>query len=189
MYKLYFSKIHKDVNYLWQRPKQGRIHYTDDKWYDRQIIGKDPLERYMKYLAKELKLSNINYTNHSIRATCITLLDRAQFEARHIIAITGHRSESTIKKYAKGCSSEKKRQMSDALASKIQPKLPKIEESETAVTVTTPQENPSFDLNNMELFAMDNTDDDMLLEFLNKNPNLENEASSPSSAALQPVQG
>ena len=89
----------------------------------------EPLERYMKYLSTEAGLSMDEYTNHSIHAMCITLLDRAKFEARHIIAITGHKSESTIKAYAKGCSNEKKREMSDALATKILPKVPKIEKN------------------------------------------------------------
>ena len=169
MFKLYLSKIQTDVTYLWQRPKQGQLHYTDEKWYDHQRVGKDPLERYMKYLAKELKLSNLDYTNHSIRATCITLLDRAQFEARHIIAVTGHRSESTIKKYARGCSNEKKREISDALASKIQPKIPKIAQPEPERSDLL----PNFEISNMELFAMDSNDDDILLDFLNKNPALE----------------
>ena len=171
MFKLYISKINKDVNYLWQRPKQGSIHYTDEKWYDHQRVGKDPLECYMKMLSKDLKLSNPNYTNHSIRATCITLLDRAQFEARHIIAITGHKSESTIKKYAKGCSSEKKREMSEALASKIKPKIPKLENSENAAAPVPPPvpEEPNFDISNMEIFPIDSQDDDILLEFLKKN--------------------
>ena len=93
MFKLYKSKLNEDVHYLWQRPKLGRIHYTDEIWYDKQHVSHDPLECYFKYWAKEVKLSSHQYTNHSIRATWITLLDNAQFEARHIIAIT----EKTIK--------------------------------------------------------------------------------------------
>ena len=115
MYKLYKSKLHEDLNYLWQKPKKS-VHYTDALWYDRQRVGHDPLERFFKFLPEEVKLSSDKYTNHSIRATCITLLDNAQFEARHIIAMTGHKSENTIKQYAKYCPNDKKRQMSDALA-------------------------------------------------------------------------
>ena len=110
MFKLYKSKLHQNYNHLWQCLKQGNIHFSDPVWFDKQRVGHDPLDRYMKYLSEEAGLSSNQYTNHSIRATCITLLDRAQFEARHIIAISGHKSENTIKQYSKGCSSEKKRE-------------------------------------------------------------------------------
>ena len=41
------------------------------------------------------------YTNHSIRATTITILDRSGFEARNIMSVSGHRNESSIKSYSK----------------------------------------------------------------------------------------
>ena len=173
MFRLYRSKLHEDLPYLWQRPKQGYIHYNDKVWYDRQHIGKDQLERFMKHLSKEICLSSLEYTNHSIRATCITLLDNAQFEARHIIAVTGHKAESSIKKYSRNCSSAKKREMSDALAANILPKVAKtaenIQESEQATTPNT----PNFELSNIDLVPLDNEDDDALIEWLNKNPNFE----------------
>ena len=183
MFKLYKSKLNEDVQYLWQKPKTGNIHYTDEIWYDKQRVGHDPLERYFKFLGKDVKLSSDQYTNHSIRATCITLLDSAQFEARHIIAITGHKSEQTIKQYARKCSNEKKRQMCDALADPIVPKIPKKStiqpiKSETAA-VPDPPPPINFDLNAVDLFPMDDNDD-ALLNFLNANPDLDN--------AIQPAQ-
>ncbi len=54
----------------------------------------------MKVLSKEAKLS-VEYTNHSIRATTITILDRNGYEARHIMSVSGHRSESSLKSYTK----------------------------------------------------------------------------------------
>ena len=182
MFKLYKSKLNKDLQYLWQCPKSGKIHYTDEVWYDRQCVGHDPLEHYFKFLAKDTTLSSDQYTNHSIRATCITLLDNAQFEARHIIAITGHKSEHTIKQYSRKCPNEKKRQMSDALATPIMPKLPKITDqsvkSEEASTPVQPQP-PTFDLNAMDLFPIDDNDD-VLINFINANPDFDK--------ALQPVE-
>ena len=134
----------------------------------------------MKYLTNDASLSNTNYTNHSIRATCITILDRARFEARHIITVSGHKSENSIKKYAKGCSTEKKREMSNALAlPKIQPKMPKIEKPAppqiNSELATTPLAGANFDLNAMDLFPIhDVEEDDALLAFINQNPNFEN---------------
>ena len=176
IFKLYKSKIHNDLHYLWQQPKQGTVHYNDKVWYDRQRVGHDPLERYMKYLSTEAGLSSSDYTNHSIRATVITLLDRAQFDSRHIIAITGHKSETSIKQYARGRSNKKKREMSDELANNILDKMPKIAPKEEPTDKTESAETPntaSFDLQGMDIFPVDEEDDDILLKFLNDNPNLE----------------
>ena len=197
---------------MWQRPKMGRLHYTDNVWYDHQRVGHDPLERYMKYLAKEAELSTQIYTNHSIRATCITLLDRAQFESRHIIQITGHRSENTIKQYARKCPPKKKKEMSNVLAD-ILPKAPKLDTPATvtnAQTTTidtkalsnltniqgnttnndTPQKHaPNFDLLDMQLLPFDDNDDEELINYLNSNPHLDNPQPQnvSNSVAVQPT--
>ena len=86
----------------------------------------------MKYLCKDVRLPN-EYTNHSIRATVITNLSNCGYEARHIIAVTGHKSESTVKQYATRCPDTKKRQMCDSLANKLNPsKIVKCEASTSA---------------------------------------------------------
>ena len=48
----------------------------------------------MKWLSEKYNLSK-EYTNQSLRATTITLLDEEGFEARHM-SISGHRSETSI---------------------------------------------------------------------------------------------
>ena len=76
----------------------------------------------MKGLSERAKLSK-NYTNHCIRSTCITNLDDSGFEARHITAVSGHKSETTIKNYSVKCPDKKKRQMSDALSERFLPNV------------------------------------------------------------------
>lgn len=49
----------------------------------------------MKALSEMYKLSK-SYTNHSLPATTITLLDEEGFEARHILSISGHKSVKMI---------------------------------------------------------------------------------------------
>ena len=39
-------------------------------------------------------------TNHSIRATTVTVLSAANYESRYIKAITGHQSEASIESYS-----------------------------------------------------------------------------------------
>ena len=124
-WKLYTSKLSPKLNSLWQRPKQGYIHYVDEEWYDPRPVGKDMLERFMKLsLAKSVQLDG-EYTNHSIRATVINTLDTAGFEARHIIKLTSHKNESTVKEYATKCPENKRKEMFQSLSDAMLPKSKK----------------------------------------------------------------
>ena len=103
LFKLYLSKLHSEISSLWQKPREGHINYIDEFWFERRNVGKDMLKRFMKIsLSKAVKLDG-NYTNHSIRAMVISTLDEAGFEGRHIIQLSSHKSESTIKEYCKKC--------------------------------------------------------------------------------------
>ena len=44
LFKLYISKLHPDSQSLWQRPRQGKVNYIDEEWYERRPVGKDMLE-------------------------------------------------------------------------------------------------------------------------------------------------
>ena len=102
LFEYYMLKlnVHSD---LWQRLKQK----NDKCWYDDQVVGRDPLNELMKTISKDAQLS-MKYTNHSIRATMITKLDEKGFEARHIQAVSGHKSENTIKCYSKNVQMQRK---------------------------------------------------------------------------------
>ena len=65
-YKLYVSKLN---------PRHG-------PWYDNVPVGMKT-EKFIKYISLDAKLS-VQYTNHSIRATSITILDHNGVEARHM---------------------------------------------------------------------------------------------------------
>ena len=62
----------------------------------------------MKTISAKTGLSTL-YTNQCIRATCITSLDQHGIEARHIMSVRGHKSETSIKSYSR-CVSESKKQ-------------------------------------------------------------------------------
>ena len=59
------------------------------------------------------------YTNHCIRATAIATLDQAGYEARHIMTVSGHRNEASIKSSSRDTSTNQKRKMSEAISSII----------------------------------------------------------------------
>ena len=134
-FKLYKFKLHPDVDYLWQRPKAKLID-VNKEWYDAAPIGRDPLNSAMKTIGHNAKLSVI-YTNHCIRATVVTNLNEEGFEARDIMATTGHKSEASIRSYAKKCPLKKRRLMADALASKFEEKPEKKTKGIPTSTVTS----------------------------------------------------
>ena len=68
----------------------------------------------MKRMSKAAQLSR-EYTNHSIRATAVTILDKAGFEARHIMSVSGHRNESSIRSYSKTDDTTKRKIMRETL--------------------------------------------------------------------------
>ena len=69
----------------------------------------------MREISEEAQLSTI-YTNHSVRATAITLWSDAGLENHHIMAISGHRNEQSLKSYNSRPSSTQLRQSSDILS-------------------------------------------------------------------------
>ena len=136
LFELYLSKLPPCMEELWLKPKK-KVRVDDQLWYDKQVVGPHPLENFMKYISTAAGLST-QYTNHCIRSTVITNLDSMGFEARHITAVSGHKSENTIKSYSTKCPTSKKRQMSDALSSVLgeipvpqSPKKPKITATST----------------------------------------------------------
>ena len=71
------------------------IDPADDIWYENVPVGKNKLENFLKDLSECVGVSKV-YTNHSIRATSVTLLDEAGISSHHIIKVKGHgREEST----------------------------------------------------------------------------------------------
>ena len=76
-------------------------------------------------ISEDAELSVIS-TNHSIRSTAIITLDGVNMEARHIQAVSGHKSASTIRTYAKFVPPKKKKQMFDILT------LDKTDKEDTA---------------------------------------------------------
>ena len=49
-------------------------------------------------LSEKAALSR-KYTNHSLRATSIHLLDAGNIPTRHIMSVTGHKAKSSLKSY------------------------------------------------------------------------------------------
>ena len=87
-------------------------------WYDTMVVGQRTLGEKMKKLPIKAKLSGV-YMNHSIRATMITKLDESGYEAQHIMAVSCHRNESSIRIYSSQTSLSAKRKMSETLSKSL----------------------------------------------------------------------
>ena len=184
--------MNDNVDYLWQRAKI-RISDINKEWYDAAPIGRDPLNSTMKNLSENAKLSTL-YTNHCIRATVVTQLNEKGFEARDIMATTGHKCEASIRSYATKCPPKKRRQMSDALASnfaKNNAKNPKTAptstiEYDTEDKIAERNENSDTPEINFELFP--DFEDDELVNVLTQIENENKDLLPVADKQLQIVQ-
>ena len=152
IFKLYLRKLNSTVDILWQRPKT-KINDYDQEWFDAIPVGRDPLNTTMKTLSKNAGLSTM-YTNHCIRASVVTNLNEKGFEARDIMATTGHKSESSIRSYATKVPTKRRREMSDALASKMGENTAKKQKKEVSSTVSAPPKSVDQDYNSMITFEL-----------------------------------
>ena len=182
LFQLYISKLNPKRDDLWQKPKKD-VSITEEVWYDNVPVGPHPLNNFMKQLSEKANLSRM-YTNHCIRSTCITNLDESGFEARHITAVSGHKSETTIKNYSVKCPEAKKREMADALSGKLLGKSlsnnegsPIVKKSKISETVSVPTlESDSIDINFVDWVPIENNAEDFDLdEIITKVANYEKE--------------
>ena len=103
--KLYLEKLNPKCDVFFQRPRKGSS--CAGSCYDSQVVGMNSLKQMMKIISQEANLS-IVYTNHSIRATSVVILDQAGLEARDVMTVSGHRSEKSIQQYSRTGFNKKK---------------------------------------------------------------------------------
>ena len=72
----------------------------------------------MKDLSKAANLSKI-YTNHCVRATAITLWSNAGLSNRHIMSLSGHRNENSLRSYNTRPSSQQLQLCSNVLSTAL----------------------------------------------------------------------
>ena len=113
-FELYITKMNPICDALFQRPRD-KYSVDDLAWYENKPLGKNTLSAMMSTISRAANLSQ-RYTNHSIRATSITLLSEAGFNNRHIMSVSRHRNEGSISSYVKDTSIQQKQQMAEALA-------------------------------------------------------------------------
>ena len=116
---LYTSKLNPLCPAFWQKPREVTPADPEQPWYCNSPVGNNTLSQKMKVISTSAGCST-TYTNHCLRATCVTVLDREGFANRDIMTVSGHHSETSIKHYSK-TSEEKMRAMSNAIAVQSMP--------------------------------------------------------------------
>ena len=111
--EIYLAKLNPKYDAFFQYPKK---HWKyDEVWYDARPIGVNKLDGMMRDISRATELSKA-YTNHSVRATAITLWSNVGVQNRHIMAISGHRSEQSLAHYNTRPSTSQLQQCSDVLS-------------------------------------------------------------------------
>ena len=111
-FQLYLSVLNDGNNFLFQRPKVG--YFDNGKvMFDNARKGGTVLGNMMVSISTDADLSK-RYTNHCIRATCVSLLDES-FDPTHIMGVSMHKSLSSILSYRGRVKKSKKRDMSHSL--------------------------------------------------------------------------
>ena len=135
----YMSKLNGNNDSFWQRPRDN-VTVNDNIWYRNSAVGHNTLGKFMKTISVDAGLSQL-YTNHYIRASCITVLDDGGVEARHIMNVSGHKSETSIKSYSRNVSESKKHEMCTVLHSVLNPmseNLQPLEEKHVTENIVNP---------------------------------------------------
>lgn len=115
--KIYLQKLNPNTEALFQYPKRD-LNLEEPVWYESRPLGVNRLGGMMKEISRLAGLSRI-FTNHSVRATAITLWSNAQVPSRHIMAISGHRSEASLKSYNTRPSSDQLKACSTIISSAL----------------------------------------------------------------------
>ena len=112
--EVFLTKLNPECDAWFQYPKRN-WRPCDQVWYENRPVGKNKLALFMKETSKEAGLTR-GYTNHSVRATAITLWANAGLTDREIMAISGPRSEASWRSYHNQPSVEQLRKCSDVLS-------------------------------------------------------------------------
>ena len=115
----YLKRLNPKCAKLFQKPRKTP---KDGIYFDNVPLGHNRIGSLMPEISRMADLSQV-YTNHSIRATTFHVLDTAQIPSRHIMTVTGHKSESSLKTYSGNTDNSTKRLMSEAINVKPNQKL------------------------------------------------------------------
>ena len=119
----YLSHLNPEYSSLFQKPRSPRKLFNparDAVWYCSTPLGHNTLDNMLRFMTSRAGIKP-HLTNHSIRATTVTVLSAANIERGHIKAISGHQSEASIQVYCATPTSEQFKTMSNKLGEFFDP--------------------------------------------------------------------
>lgn len=114
----YLSHLNPDSSNLFQKPRSLFKSFNpakDSVWYSSIPVGHNTIENMLRGMTSRAGIKPY-LTNHSVRATTVTVLSASNFESRHIKAITGHQSEASIESYSDTPTFQQFKAMSNEIA-------------------------------------------------------------------------
>ncbi|XP_061185494.1 uncharacterized protein LOC133193549 [Saccostrea echinata] len=93
---------------------------TTEVWYMAKPCKQYQFSKFMPDISRNAGCSK-KYTAHCLRSTAIQALNDEGFEIRHIMYMSGHRNEASVRSYSRDCSTTQKHQLSSALAKVARP--------------------------------------------------------------------
>ena len=127
--KLFVAKLNPSCTAFFQYPKPS-VAKEDTVWYENRPLGVNKLGDMMKTISVGAELSQI-YTNHSVRASAITLLSDVNIPDRYIMFISGHSSEQSLTHYSSRLSETQLESVSDTISNAVENNQPQSTEIST----------------------------------------------------------
>ncbi|XP_021359223.1 uncharacterized protein LOC110454170 [Mizuhopecten yessoensis] len=90
-------------------------------WYTNKSLSKRTFAKFMSNICVAAKIDK-KYTPHCLRATAIQFLNDQGYEARHIMYMSDHRCESSLRSYNRNVANHQKKALSSSLSAIVQPK-------------------------------------------------------------------
>ncbi|KAH3788762.1 hypothetical protein DPMN_166910 [Dreissena polymorpha] len=111
----------------------------------------------MKNISTSAKLSQ-RYTDHCLRTKAIQAMNDAGYEARHIMFMSGHRNEASIRSYYRGCNITQKKSMSNTLSALTEPTCKSVKQlfkCQSATSSTEQTVRPVLEMQIQDLYNGD----------------------------------
>ena len=98
------AKSNPKVDRIFQRARTRKR--AEDPYFVAAPLGKDTLAKFMTKISERAGLSQ-SYTNHSVRAACVTVLQSTNIEDHHIASVTMHKNISSLASYGRPSDQQK----------------------------------------------------------------------------------
>ena len=116
--RLYLEKLNPECSAFFQYPKRSWKRPQEGVWFENRCLGVNKPGNMMKILSKAANLSKI-YTNQSVTATAIALWSDSGLSNRHIMSLSGHRNENSLRSYNTRPSSQQLQLCSNVLSTAL----------------------------------------------------------------------